>query len=167
MLPRSVPPKQQHEEQAGKVRRLIEERASDPKKHPRDRVRNAALAAQGANISGREILTGLHERDGEKSFLGFVVREKWVFPNAPSWSPVFSWKVPYITSKFLQKPKRYGRIHAEVSLPFRKLQLREKYLFPNAPKWSPLHGLSAPAVVVMKKRRPPPRPKQQDHTLSH
>lgn len=94
----------------------------------------------------------------EESFLGFVVRYRWAFRDAPRWSPVRNLIFPYLAVKWWPRKKRFGRIHAQVKVPFRTIQLRQRMLLPAAPQWSPVHGLSLPAIVVFKNRRPPPRP---------
>ncbi len=135
---------------------LFQEAQRAAHQQERDRGRGATPDRTHSAARTKPQQRARDERVCQKSLLGFVLREKWAFPYAPWWSPVRDLKLPYVAFKYWPRRKRFGKIHAQIKLPFRTIQLREKMLFPAAPKWSPVHGISLPAIVVFKNRRPPP-----------
>lgn len=89
-----------------------------------------------------------------RSFLGFEIRHKKLFPKAPWWSPVSKIYVPYISHKLVPRRRVWGKVHREFELPFHTIQWREKFIFPSAPKWSPFHGISRKAIRVIERPIP-------------
>lgn len=108
-------------------------------------VVSTAKFAQTLGISASIVLDVLKHHIGQ---LGLTVRDKRLFPAAPSWSPFSKLRLPYLALKSRPIRKRAANILMQKRTPFGTVQIQQKLLFPNAPKWSPAHGLKAPVISM-------------------
>jgi hypothetical protein len=117
-----------------------------------ERLKSLLAAREVWERAGFEVSEAMGDRfpivllENKTTGVRLEIDTKAVFSKAPTWSPVYGFKLPYFTITLEQGPE-FGAIKKEWENRFFSIESRDKFLFPNAPKFSRARDWKLPTLV--------------------